>query len=285
MSDEVKPVDPVPTPVDNKVTIPKILKWAGVVLAVAGWLYGAYTAYKEGRPIPAPPVDVLPVLDDMSQPISYEGALFDGGHDTQHIEASGKRWPTNRLTYHINYDSASQLRPALSNDAIAEAFRTGWRWWSESLEIEPVEVSDRSQALITIQFKRMDGPNGVLAESQLSNGTLSQKFQNYDSSERWVAGPPTAGYLSLSTVACHELGHMLGLGHDDPNAPAVMRPTYSASIPREQARDIDRMVGLGYKKRTKAPTPNTDILTFPVQAKTTDVIESLQKAGFTVTKP
>jgi hypothetical protein len=289
MSEEAKPVDPVPAPKpekdkENKITVRKVLKWAGIAIAVIGWAVGAYQALKDGKPLPPPPVDVLPVTqDDLSVPISYENANYHG--DIEHIEASGRRWPTNRLSYWIDYPSAAALRPALSNDAIAAAFRQAWLWWSESLEIEPVEVTDRSQALITITFRRMDGPNGVLAESQLANGTLSQKFQNYDSSERWTPGPPANGYLSLPTVACHELGHMLGLGHDDITAPAVMRPTYSASIPREQARDIDRMVQLGYKRRAKSPLPPTDLLQFPVQAKTDDVVEALKKVGFTVTKP
>ena len=63
-----------------------------------------------------------------------------------------------------------------------------------------------------------------------------------------------------------------------------MRPTYSASIPREQERDIQSMVALGYRRRQKVPPAPTDVLTFPVQVKTDDVIQSLRNAGDTVTK-
>ena len=86
-------------------------------------------------------------------------------------------------------------------------------------------------------------------------------------------------------MACHELGHSLGLGHDDAGAPAVMRPTYTASLPREQERDIARMVGLGYRRREKVPPPAVDLLSVPVQIKTADIIGELKKAGYTVTGP
>ena len=91
--------------------------------------------------------------------------------------------------------------------------------------------------------------------------------------------------MSLRTVWCHEIGHSLGLGHDAANAVAVMRPSYTASIPREQERDIMRMVGLGYKRREKVPPAPTDLITFPISAKTDDVADALRKAGFTVSKP
>ncbi len=265
---------------------------AYVVLAMMllGWLTSAIQAVRNGQPVPPPPVTQVPapfVGEQPDVPINYEGARYHGteAHGLAHIEASGRPWPTKNITYWVDYSTVPQLRPALSNDMVSAAFKQAWNWWAEGLDIEPQEVTDPSAALVTIRFEKMDGPNGVLAESYLADGTLNPKTQRYDSSERWTVGPPASGLLSLPTVACHEIGHVLGLGHDDPTAPAVMRPVYSASLPREQARDYSRMIALGYKKRIAAPTGPVDVLSFPVQAKTTDVIDSLKKAGFTVTKP
>lgn len=251
--------------------------WVVVTLVM---MLGSWLLRGEFTPPPAP----LPITgDDQSQPINYEGARYHG--EPEHVEQNGRPWPTKRITYWIDYSTVPQLRPALSSEAVSAAFRQAWGWWSESLDIEPQEVSDPSQALVRIRFEKMDGPNGVLAESYLADGTLNPKTQRYDASERWTVGPPASGLLSLPTVACHEIGHVLGLGHDDATAPAVMRPVYSAALPREQARDIDRMVQLGYARRAKAPPGNTDTLQFPVTAKTDDVIQALQKNGFQVTKP
>ncbi len=285
--------DPIQVPPDRRARLIKIAKLVATVLLPL--LIGVGGGTQMGSPktievekrveVPQPqPIGA----DEHAAPINYEGSRYHGGHDHNHpenVESNGVRWPTKQLPYWVDYSTVSQLRPAVTNDAVSGAFKQAWNWWAEALDIEPQEVADRSQALVTIRFERMDGPNGVLAESYLADGTLRPKSQRYDASERWTVGPPANGLLSLPTVACHELGHVLGLGHDDPTAPAVMRPVYSASLPREQVRDIDRMVQLGYARRAKAPPAPTDVLSFPVQVKTDDVVNALLKAGYTVTKP
>ncbi len=224
-----------------------------------------------------------------SGPIDYEGLPYHGDHDhdehgPQPLQSQAQRWPTDRITYGIDYASARGLNPPLSDASVQAAFRQATGWWAEHLHLEFVEVAP-AQALIPIRFERMDGPAGVLAEAYLSNGTLQPKPMRFDSSERWTPGAPAPNLISLPTVACHELGHSLGLGHDAQNAPAVMRPSYTAAIPREQERDVMRMVGLGYRRRERVPPAATDVLTFPIQARTEDVVEALKRAGFTVSKP
>lgn len=223
-------------------------------------------------------------------PIDYEGLPYHGddhGHDhgPQAIQAQAARWPTDRITYSVDYASARGLNPPLSDDAIRAALRQAAGWWADNLLLEFVEVPAGGPALIPIRFERIDGPANVLAEAYLANGTLDPKPLRFDSSERWTPGAPAANLVSLPTVACHELGHSLGLSHDAPQALAVMRPSYTAAIPREQERDVGRAVQLGYKRREKVPPAATDVLTFPIQARTDDVVEALKKVGFTVTKP
>lgn len=236
--------------------------------------------------LPAVQPALQPLLRGQEEPIDYEGAAFHGDHHEP--VAVPARWPTDRITYSVDYNSARNLSPPLSGDAIRTAARLATAWWAESLALEFVEVD--AGGLIPIRFEAIDGPQGVLAEAFLANGTLSPKPMRVDSAERWTAGPPAPNLLSLPTVICHELGHSLGLGHDNTTAMAVMRPSYTSSIPREQPRDISRMVQLGYARRIGPPPPpgsggTADLLTFPVSAKAGDLAEALKKAGYGVTPP
>lgn len=229
-----------------------------------------------------------------TSPIDYEGVPYEvpgfehEGHDHAIAEANGdgKRWPTASLTYWIDMRGTDRIRPALSESAIREAFRAAWGWWCEEVAITATEVPTESQALIRHRFGTVDGPSGTLAWSYLADGTMRPKEQRYDVSERWTSGMPAPNLLSLRTVAAHEIGHVLGLGHDDINAPALMRPSYSANIPREQPRDIDRLFSLGYQKRIRGGGAGGDgLLAFPVTAKASDLADALKKSGWKVEPP
>ncbi|KAG6386835.1 hypothetical protein SASPL_152011 [Salvia splendens] len=63
-------------------------------------------------------------------------------------------------------------------------------------------------------------------------GTLAHAFAptdgrfHYDADELWSVGP-APGYFDLETVAIHEIGHLLGLGHSAVNG-AIMFPSIGA---------------------------------------------------------
>jgi hypothetical protein len=88
---------------------------------------------------------------------------------------------------------------------------------------------------------RIDGRNGILAQSELPIGFTPQFTrqisQLYDTGENWtLSGNPPANRIDLGRVMCHELGHAIGIGHiTDGN---LMAPMYSTQIALPRNGDV-----------------------------------------------
>lgn len=170
------------------------------------------------------------------------------------VQTSGAlaKWPGDapRLPWHADL---AGYRGNLTPAQLQGAFRLAWQAWADVIDITPEEAAFAA-ALVRKHFARIDGPSNVLAWSELANNTNSPKTQRYDSGDNWTVDSFDGG-IPLVTVAIHEIGHVLGLDHDTPSANAIMRPSITRSLPRPTERDFQRMIGLGYRRRTAPPPP------------------------------
>lgn len=156
-----------------------------------------------------------------------------------------RRWPSDRITWTVQPRNAGSL----TADQVRRAFQAAWDDWARWLVIEPIYVEDPAEAMVVSKFGRIDGSRSVLAWSELADGTMTPRQQLYDDAESWSWEAHPAQRIDLQRVACHEIGHVLGLAHDNEGADALMAPMYSPQIRAPRPRDVLRMERLGYKPR------------------------------------
>lgn len=164
---------------------------------------------------------------------------------------SNYKWAKTELTYYISgYDSD------ISRSDWDNSIRMAFNYWSEvtPLRFTKVASSDRANFILGVGTGRknnFDGPSGTLAWFQLPpnsnyNGQLKGMF---DSAESWNRD------VLLVNVACHEIGHGLGLEHSKVKT-ALMAPFYSRSVARPQPNDdISRIQALYGKNVAGTPVP------------------------------
>lgn len=192
-------------------------------------------------------------------------------------------WPQRDIKYRINVSGFNKL----TEQAIYEAARIFWDFLKSKIDINPILVTEDDEAHIRSVFSIIDGPSNVLAQSEVSDGSQSQKNQWYDKQESWVIAEQT-NQIDWLRVYAHEILHAMGLLHDSPGAPALMAPTYSTKIRLPTERDISRLLALGYKPaKIVIPQPPTDPVpgdTLPIQVPVDTMIKTLKAAGYEVYK-
>ena len=117
--------------------------------------------------------------------------------------------------------------------------------WQAVASIQFVQVNDSGSAFnasgatgdIRIGAHAFDGPSGVLAHAYYPppNGASAAGDMHFDRQENWTCN--TSG-LDIGVVALHEIGHSLGLDHEDDTL-AVMNRYYNPGLAGLQSDDIN----------------------------------------------
>lgn len=149
------------------------------------------------------------------------------------------------------------------------ATREAFDAWEAVSNIDFVEVADFPSVDIRLGFASIDGSSGTLAEAFFSfiGATLVSSTIRFDTAENYVVGEGNvgAGAVNFKTVAIHEIGHAIGIGHSS-ISPSIMQPFIDPDVNSLQADDIAAAQFL-YGAATNAPTdpgtttPNTPTTT------------------------
>jgi hypothetical protein len=166
----------------------------------------------------------------------------------EHQEAAGTlcKWPQGRVTYHEDLAFVG-----LTRDQVSACYDRAAQQWAAVCGLEFVRVASPAGANIVARNGAIDGPYGVLAQSQLPCGVSADSTmeQEYDNSEPWSQ----EGLDMLVACMCHEIGHAIGLNHL-PGTGALMEPIIVAGRSRPQPADIaEAQARYGPPKPTAAP--------------------------------
>ncbi|MEP3226518.1 MAG: matrixin family metalloprotease [Parasphingorhabdus sp.] len=151
------------------------------------------------------------------------------------------RWETSDLTYYFRSFSTKLARADIERD-VAAAFLL----WSEQCDLR-FSASTNGTAEIEIEFAQgahgddnpFDGPSGVLAHAYFPppNGGQRAGDTHFDDDENWTSNLNDSQAIDFLTVAAHEFGHAIGLGHSRERN-ALMFPSYSGAHRFLAADDI-----------------------------------------------
>ncbi|CAI9759230.1 unnamed protein product [Fraxinus pennsylvanica] len=147
------------------------------------------------------------------------------------------RWPPSKT--HLTYAFEANT-PAAAFSPVARAFNT----WDSATRFSFSRVQNTAGADLVIGFHRRDHGDGAPFDGP--GGTIAHAFAptngwfHYDADERYSIGA-MAGAFDLETVALHEIGHLLGLGHSSVRN-AIMFPSIAAGTTK--GLDADDIEGI-----------------------------------------
>lgn len=161
-------------------------------------------------------------------------------HATRHYAYFyGKpRWVRRTLSYAF---SPTAIINYLSLTDVRTVFRRAFSRWSAVIPVNFTETEDYFSADIKIGFYRGDHGDGEPFDGVL--GVLAHAFSpengrfHLDAAESWTVDfekQKSKSAIDLESVATHEIGHLLGLGHSSIKE-AVMYPSLS---PRTKKVDL-----------------------------------------------
>ena len=151
------------------------------------------------------------------------------------------KWGKNKLSYHMYTRDTGEL----SKDEWDGEFRLAFDSWSEVTPLIFTETDSYRNADILISTGRRKRESfgksgGVLAWAEMPSSSKydGQLLTKFDLAEDWVLPDSEYGII-LRSVACHEIGHLLGLDHSADKS-ALMYAYINDSL-KPQVDDVSKI--------------------------------------------
>lgn len=154
-----------------------------------------------------------------------------------HLGTSANKWPSADIAWTIT-DSV----PGIADAALQTLIGNQLARWAKAANVVFTYTDNARSANILVTSRAIDGPENILAETELPQPGLAQVHLWFDTAENWLDSetPGSGAQISIDLVALHELGHALGLGHRTDGGPAIMDPIYNPAVSDLEPWDIQQ---------------------------------------------
>lgn len=210
---------------------------------------------------------------------SLTNLRFCGHPDVMPMMENLSQWPTDGRP--VTWIIVSQF-PTLPNADAKQAYAWACEQWVAACGIDLRPSANPKTADILVQVNPIDGRAGVLAQSQLPNGTRTTMQQFYDAAEPFVfSDAPKPHEIDIGRVMCHENGHVIGIPHIDTGN--LLQPLYDLNIRGPMAGDVAEARRRYGPPKPKSPDPSPG-QEFTIKLTGVTSLGGIEIPGFKVTK-